>query len=240
MTVFGFNRRSGDASVFMVRKSVCFESAMFGLLDDTLGGMPQCHEVIPESGGVALVSREQRAMLGKLMRWLAMVSLFLSWLLVPGCIHNLRLRSAGGETLHGKYRFARENTGLIQVKRANGELLSGSFAEVSRTAFVESYEKTFGSGSITVAGLDKSPYGHLTGGLFPGSYGLTGLAYREMADEKGTNSATVLKGPLFYWTALLQGDRGTSMDCYFIGSSYTNHGFGSCKSRTGEEYRADF
>jgi len=167
---------------------------------------------------------------------LVIVSLLIS----QGCVHSLKLRSAGGETLQGRYRFARENTGLMQVKRADGEVLSGRFAQVGRTAFVKSYEKTFGSGSIQEAGLDKAPYGHLTGGVFPKSYSLTGSAYREVPGDKGGKSATVLKGPLFYWTVLLQGDRGTSMDCFFIGSSYTNHGFGSCKSHTGEEYSADF
>jgi len=179
-------------------------------------------------------------MLGILPRRCATVPLLMSCLLVPGCIHAVRLRSEDGETLHGRYRFARENTGLIQVTQGNGERLSGRFVEVSRTAFVESYEKTFGSGSISVAGLDKSPYGHLSGGLFASSYGLTGLAYRQVADAKAKTPATVLKGPLFYWTASLQGDRGTTMDCYFIGSSYTSHGFGSCKSHTGKEYGADF
>ena len=227
--------------MFVCGEPSYFGAALFGLLDDTLGGMPECDETIysPE-GAPSLAAREQRAMLGNPMRSFALVRLLLFWLLVTGCIHDLRLRSVDGETLRGRYRFAREYTGLIQVTGANGEILSGKFAEVSRAAFVESYEKTFGSGSISMAGLDRSPYGHLSGGLFAGSYGLTGSAYRAIPGDTPAGSATVVSGPLFYWTALLQGDRGTTMDCYFIGSSYTNHGFGSCKSRMGEEYSADF
>ena len=164
----------------------------------------------------------------------------LSVLALPGCIHGLNLRSTDGETLRGRYRFAREDRGLIQVTQVNGEILSGTFAQVGRAAFVEGYEKTFGSGSISVAGLDASPYGHLSGGLFASSYGLTGSAYREMPVDTLSESVPAVHGPLFYWTALLRGDRGATMACYFIGSSYTNHGFGSCKSHTGEEYSADF
>jgi hypothetical protein len=164
----------------------------------------------------------------------------LSLLTLPGCIHGINLRSTDGETLRGRYRFAREHQGLIQITQLSGEILFGTFTQVGRGAFVEGYEKTFGSGSISVAGLDASPYGHLSGGPFASSYGLTGSAYREMPVNTLTKSVTALNGPLFYWMASLRGDRGTTMACYFIGSSYTNHGFGSCKSHTGEEYSADF
>lgn len=142
--------------------------------------------------------------------------------------------------MRGWYRFAREDKGLMQVTGTTGEFLSGRFAQVGRTTFIESYEKTFGRGSITVAGLDASPYGHFSGGMFASSYAITGSAYRELSGKDSAGSAIGVKGPLFYWTALLRGDRGTTMACYFIGSSYTNHGFGNCKSHTGEEYSAKF
>jgi len=178
--------------------------------------------------------------MGNLTTSLVLAALLISLLILPGCTYSMRLRSPNGETLHGRYRFARENTGLMEVTRSNGEILSGKFAQVGRTTFVETYEKTFGSGSISVAGLDASPYGYLSGGPFASSYGLTGSAYRDRSLDKPTNSGNVLKGPLFYWTASLQGDRGTTMTCHFVGSSYTNHGFGSCKGHAGETYSADF
>jgi hypothetical protein len=166
--------------------------------------------------------------------------LLLTLVILPGCIHILNLRSPEGETLRGRYRFARGDTGLMQVTRTNGEVLSGKFAQVGRTAFVERYKKTFGRGSINVAGLDASPYGHLSGGPFASSYGLTGSAYREAPADAPGDAVAALRGPLFYWTALLRGNRGTTMECYLIGSSYTNHGFGSCRSHAGEEYSVDF
>ncbi len=174
------------------------------------------------------------------MKALIVLPSLLSLLVFPGCIHGLSLRSTEGEIWRGRYRFAREDSGLMQVTGANGELLSGKFAQVGRTSFIESYEKTFGKGSITLAGLDASPYGHLSGGIFANSYAVTGSAYREVPENAAPGSAGTVRGPLFYWTALLRGDKGTTMACYFIGSSYTNHGFGSCKSHTGEEYGAKF
>ena len=174
------------------------------------------------------------------MKLFIFLPLYLSLLILPGCIHGLSLRSTDGETLRGRYRFAREDTGLMQVTGTTGEILSGKFAQVGRTTFIESYEKTFGRGSITVAGVDVSPYGHFSGGMFASSYTLTGSAYRELPESTSGGSAIGVKGPLFYWTALLRGDRGTTMACFFIGSSYTNHGFGSCKSHSGEEYSAKF
>jgi hypothetical protein len=178
--------------------------------------------------------------MGNAMKPFAAVSLLLALIILPGCIHALSLRSPDGEILRGRYRFARGNTGLMQVTRANGEVLSGKFTQVGRTAFVERYEKTFGRGSISVAGLDASPYGHLSGGPFASSYGLTGSAYREAPADAPRDAVAALRGPLFYWMALLRGNRGTTMECYLIGSSYTNHGFGSCRSHAGEEYNVDF
>jgi len=49
-----------------------------------------------------------------------------------------------------------------------------------------------------------------------------------------------VSGPLFYWTASLQGDRRMVLGCFLIGSAYTGHGFGRCKSQTGKEFHIDF
>ena len=150
------------------------------------------------------------------------------------------MRSADGERLAGKYRFARDNTGLIQVTAEDGEVLAGKFTTVGRATFVENYNKTFGRGSIAVEGPDVSGYGNPFGGPFGSSHGLTDFAYGETSKSGSGNSGSGIKGPLFYWTASLQGDKGATMGCYFIGSSYTGHGFGRCKSHTGKEYMVEF
>ena len=164
----------------------------------------------------------------------------LSLLILSACAHNLTMRSSDGERLNGKYRFARENSGLIQITDTDGEVLAGKFVTVGRGTFVDSYTNTFGSASITVDGPDVSGYGISFGGILGGSRVLADSAYGEAFDIGSGNSETRLRGPLFYWTASLRGDRGATMGCYFIGSSYTGHGFGRCKHHTGKEYAVEF
>lgn len=167
----------------------------------------------------------------------AWVFLALALVALPGCVHALSLHSRDGESWRGKYRFAREDTGLIQVSAPDGEVLRGKFGRVSRAAFVASYAQTFGSGAIAVETPDIPADGSGFAGLFARSNVLVESARGE--DFKAGARVTVT-GALFYWTASLRGDRGLTMDCYFIGSSYTGHGFGKCKAHTGEEYTAEF
>jgi len=150
------------------------------------------------------------------------------------------MRSADGETWSGEYRFARENTGLIRVRTKDGEILLGKFITVGRASFVQSYKDIFGSGSIAAEGPDASVYGNPFAGTSGGSAALNDFAYAEAPENASGRPGTVIKGPLFYWTASLQGNRGTTMVCCFIGSSHTGHGFGRCKSHTGTEYTVQF
>jgi len=69
------------------------------------------------------------------------------------------MHSTDGEKWSGRYRFAREDTGLIQVMGSDGEVLNGTFERVARTTFVKSYEQTFGRGSIAIEAPDSSAYG---------------------------------------------------------------------------------
>ena len=161
-------------------------------------------------------------------------------LLLAGCVHPLTIHSRSGEKIHGEYRFARENTGVIQVNFPGDEFVSGRFTTVSRRSFVDSYVNQFGTGSIAVDGPDVSAYGNAFSAAFGSSHRLGPSAYGEKFDPAQGGSASAVKGPLFFWTAPLQGTRGTSLACFFIGSAYTGHGFGRCKSHTGEEYTADF
>lgn len=174
------------------------------------------------------------------MKRVVFVPLALSLFILPACIHGLSMYSMDGEKLSGRYRFARENTGLIQVTGSDGEVLNGKFVNVGRATFVESYQRTFGVGSIAVDGPDISPYGNAFGGIFGRSYALTDAARGQTFNSAAGSSETVVRGPLFYWTVSLRGDRGTTMGCYFIGSSYTGRGFGRCKSNTGKEYSIEF
>jgi hypothetical protein len=167
-------------------------------------------------------------------------SLLVSLLVLPACAHSLRMHSQDGDELSGHYRFARENTGLIRILDSSGELLAGNFVTVGRATFVENYTKTFGNGSITVDGPDVSAYGNAFRGVFGSSHTIADSASGETFNSASGNSETGVRGPLFYWTASLRGDKGTTMGCYFIGSSYTGHGFGRCKTHTGKEYSAEF
>ena len=170
------------------------------------------------------------------MKQLIFVPLVLSLLALPACIHPLSMHSMDGEKLSGKWRFAREDTGLIWVTGSDGEVLAGRFIRVGRRSFAESYEKTFGRGSISVFGPPMSAFG----GLFGSWSTLVDAAYGENLNAASGNSELLVSGPLFFWTASLQGDKGTSMACYFIGSSYTGHGFGRCKSHAGKDYSVEF
>lgn len=171
------------------------------------------------------------------MKRLILIGWALSIVGLPACVHSLSMGSSDGEKLSGRYRFADETTGLIQVIGDNGEVLAGKFTTVGRGTFVENYRSTFGSGSIIAEGPDVSNH---FGGILGGSYALPDSAYGQSPDTGSGNSKTEVKGPLFYWIAPLRGEKGTAMTCYFIGSSYTGHGFGRCKHQTGKEYAVEF
>ena len=161
-------------------------------------------------------------------------------LFLSACVHGLDLHSQDGEKLQGHYRFARENTGLMQVLGSSGEVLFGKFVMVPRATFIESYTRTFGGGSLIVDGPDVSAYGNAFGGSFGSSRALIDSAYGENFNAASGNSELEASGPLFYWTASLKGDQGSTMGCYLIGSSYTGRGFGRCKNHTGKEYSVTF
>jgi hypothetical protein len=160
--------------------------------------------------------------------------------LLQGCIHSFSMHSMDGEVLSGKYRFGQEGKGVLRVVGTDGEVLAGNFLQVGSKAFVESYRETFGGGSIVVVGPDASAYGNAFGGAFAGAYAPTGSVHGETFNKASGESKIVVAGPRFYWTASLKGNRGTTMACYFIGSSYTGGGFGRCKSGVGKEYSLEF
>ena len=166
--------------------------------------------------------------------------LVLSALALSACSHRLSLHSRDGEHLQGRYRFARDDSGLIQVAGAQGEILNGKFVRVGRAAFIESFKKTFGSESISVSGPDLAAHGHGLGASFGSSYMITDTAQGETFSAVSGKAPIKVTGPLFYWTASLSGNRGTTMACYLIGSSYTRSGFGRCKTHNGNEYSVEF
>jgi hypothetical protein len=162
-------------------------------------------------------------------------SLFLS-----GCSQSVTLYSVDGESWQGKWRHARDETGLMQISGSGGEILLGTFKPVSRQAFFERYEKTFGTGAIAADGPDVSAFGNAFAGMLGGSNSLVDVAYGENFNPASGKSTQMVSGPLFYWTANLQGDRKTTMDCFLIGSAYTGHGLGRCKGTTGKDYTVEF
>jgi hypothetical protein len=157
-------------------------------------------------------------------------------LISSACVRTLTLQSPDSETLHGRYRLARENTALVEIIGPHGEVWSGKFAGVARGVFIESYEQVFGRGSIAADRTDVSAYGNAFAGMVGNSYALTDAAHEETAGA----TPIVVKGPLFYWTAVLNGHQGHTMNCYLIGSASAGGGFGRCKNHIGKEYNVRF
>ena len=52
--------------------------------------------------------------------------------ILSSCVNRLTMHSLDGERLNGKWRFAREGTGLLQVDGVSGEVLVGTFKPVPR------------------------------------------------------------------------------------------------------------
>jgi hypothetical protein len=161
-------------------------------------------------------------------------------LVLCSCAQRMTLYSADGESWEGKWRHAGHETGLIQISGAMGEILVGTFKPVSREVFFEKYQKVFGSGAIAAYGPDLSAFGNAFAGVFGASNTLLDVAYGESFNPTAQKSIQMVAGPLFYWTANLEGDRKTTMHCFLIGSAYTGHGLGRCKETTGKDYTVEF
>lgn len=168
------------------------------------------------------------------------IILVLFSLMLSSCVHRLTMHSRDGERLDGKWRFAREGAALIQVFSSDGEVLVGLLTPVSRGVFFQNYQQTFGRGSIDAEGPDFSSFGNSLW-LPPGSSNvLADVVYGESFNAAAKNSARMVTGPLFYWTASLQGDKRTYMQCFLIGSSHSASGVGRCKGTAGKEYTVEF
>ena len=161
-------------------------------------------------------------------------------LVMSACAHPMSMTSQNGEKFSGRYRFGRAGTGLMQIYGPENEVLIGRFVRVDRTIFARDYEKAFGRRTIETDGPDLSRHGNAFGGLLGSSSTFHETAYAELTPGSGGEPGRSVSGPLFYWTASLQGDRRMVLGCYLIGSAYTGHGFGRCKSQTGQEFYVDF
>ena len=164
-------------------------------------------------------------------------ALLVAFLLLPGCANRLTMQAKDGERIEGRWRHAREGSGLIQVVNGDGEVLVGILTPTPRRAFFETYQTVFGLGTIASGNGDLSAYGHGFWMLPGTSNVLADVVYGENA-----NSAVVLSvaGPLLYWTAYLEGDRRTFMRCFLIGSTQRSGGLGRCKGGGGKEYSVQF
>ena len=125
--------------------------------------------------------------------------------LLSACAHKLTMHARDGEKLDGRWRFAREGSALMQVFGSDGEVLVGMLTPVARRAFFESYQSVFGRGAIAAETPDLSAYGHGFWMLPGTSNALTDVVYGDSFDAVGGQTVV---GPLFYWTANLQGDTG--------------------------------
>jgi hypothetical protein len=167
------------------------------------------------------------------------VSRFAPAIFLAACVQPLTMYARDGERLDGRWRLAREGTGLVQVFGADGEVLVGAFKPVPRRLFFAGYQKTFGGGTIDADGPDLSEFGNVFVGFLGNSSSLADVAYGENYNQ-ASGAALHVKGPLFYWMANLEGDRRTIMQCFLIGSSATGHGLGRCKGRMGKEFTVEF
>ncbi|HTF93487.1 MAG TPA: hypothetical protein VK632_10585 [Verrucomicrobiae bacterium] len=168
------------------------------------------------------------------------VPLLFSLASVCGCANRVSFVSSDGEIWQGRWRYARGDDGLMQVIGTEGEILVGTFSRVARRTFVDGYEKTFGIGTIAVDGPDLSQHSGGLVGFFGASSAFNQTAYAEPLIGPPGSPGVAVSGPLFYWTANLQGDRRTTMQCFLIGSSYTGSGIGRCRGATGKEYLVQF
>ena len=161
-------------------------------------------------------------------------------LLLSSCVHRLTMHSRDGERLDGRWRFAREGSALIQVFGSDGEVLVGMLMPVARRTFFESYQHAFGQGTIDAEAPDLSSYGNAFWSLPGSSNALGDVVFGQSFAPSAEASARIVAGPLFYWTANLQGDKRTSMRCFLIGSSHSARGLGRCKGTGGKEYTVQF
>jgi len=159
---------------------------------------------------------------------------------LSSCVHRLTMHARDGERLDGRWRFAREGTALIQVLSSDGEVLVGMLKPVARGVFLKNYQQTFGRGSIDAEGPDYSGFGSSLWSPPGSSNALADVVYGETFDKAANNSARIVSGPLFYWTANLQGDKRTYMQCFLIGSTHSASGVGRCKGTAGKEYTVEF
>lgn len=172
-------------------------------------------------------------------RW-SLFALLIATLALSACSHPMSMKAPDGATYGGRYRFARGDDGLMQIYGPENEVLIGRFSRVGRTAFVESYEKVFGRGTVELDGPDLSRHAGSLGGVIGLGASFHETAYADPVAAAQGRPTKSITGPLFYWVASLQGDRRTVLGCFLIGSSYTGGGFGRCKSQSGREYNIDF
>lgn len=168
------------------------------------------------------------------------MTLVLSVLLLSSCVHQLTMHSRDGERLDGRWRYAREGNALIQVSSADGEVLIGMLKPVARGKFFDSYQQAFGRGSIDAQGPELSSYGNALFATPGTSNALADVVYAESFDKASGEVARSVTGPLIYWTAQLQGDKRTFMQCFLIASSHSTRGLGRCKGVSGKEYTVSF
>jgi hypothetical protein len=174
-------------------------------------------------------------------RWVKYpMTIALSVLLLSSCVHRLTMHSRDGERLDGRWRYAREGNALIQVFSADGEVLVGMLRPVARGKFFDSYQQAFGRGSIDAHGPELSAYGNALFATPGTSNALADVVYAESFDKASGEAARRVTGPLIYWTAQLQGDKRTFMQCYLIASSHSTRGLGRCKGASGKEYTVSF
>jgi hypothetical protein len=166
--------------------------------------------------------------------------LLLVHLLLASCAYRVTLHARDGEKLDGQWRFGYEGGALLELSASDGEVLVGALEALGRRNFFQRYQETFGHGSIDADGPDLSVYGNGLWGPLGRSNALLDMVHGESFNPAAMRSHNVIRGPLLYWTADLQGDRQTSMHCFLIGSAHTARGLGRCKSGDGKEYTVEF
>src|SRR5256885_9654397 len=88
------------------------------------------------------------------------IASMLSLMIVSSCVNRITMHSLDGERLDGRWRLAREDSGLIQVIGSAGEALVGTFKPGPRGGFFEGYQKNFCTGKIGAARPGRSGVGN--------------------------------------------------------------------------------
>src|SRR5437660_12234498 len=79
------------------------------------------------------------------------IASMLSLMIVSSCVNRITMHSLDGVRLDGRWRLAREDSGLIEVVGSAGEPLVGTFKPVPRGSFFDGDHESLGTAPIVAS-----------------------------------------------------------------------------------------